>query len=38
MRVELKIDSGCREPYAELHVARLTPGLQTCLLYTSRCV
>lgn len=31
MRVELKIDSNCTEPYAELHVAKLTPGLQTAV-------
>lgn len=36
MRVELKIDSDCREPYAELHVARLTPGLQTAVSILER--
>lgn len=31
MRVELQIDSGCEEPYAVLHIARLTPSLEAAL-------
>lgn len=31
MRVELQIDPGCEEPFAVLHVAGMTPALQTVM-------
>lgn len=31
MRVELQIDSNCQEPFAILHIAKLTPSLQQAI-------
>lgn len=31
MRVELQIDADCKEPFAVLHVAKLTPALQMAI-------
>ncbi|MFF5994899.1 LytTR family DNA-binding domain-containing protein [Lysinibacillus sp. KU-BSD001] len=31
MRVELKIDAKCEEPYVEIHTAKLTPNIQAAI-------
>lgn len=36
MRVEIKVEPDCRDPYAVLHIARLTPSLQTAVSLLER--
>lgn len=36
MRVEIKVEPDCRDPYAVLHIARLTPSLQTAVSFLER--
>lgn len=36
MRVEIKVETDCRDPYAVLHIARLTPSLQTAVSFLER--
>lgn len=33
MRVEIKVEPDCRDPYAVLHIARLTPSCRLLLAF-----